>query len=206
MKIIKLFGLGLLYALLLPFILVAAVLFLVFGFFKSIGYFFILVVRFFKGEKLFPPFPEDIEAAKRIRAKLVDEGTVPPPAPAPQPAPSTSNVYVQQNYYSNPNMPGAQPGAVPPPQPNLYFQPGPGYGPAMPPYPQGNPQQMGMNQQPGYIANQPMPNQQVPQNPFQGASFNPNPQPAPEPIDLTKEDEDDSTFTMIEQQGGSNND
>ena len=187
MKVIKLFGFGLLYAILLPFILVAAAVFAVYGFLKSIVYFFIVIVRFFRGEKLFAPYPEDVEAAKRIRAKLSADAAEPNAQQPQQPG----NVYVQQNYYSNPAMQGQQPGpAVPPPNP--YYQQQGGYGPGIPPY----------QQQPGFLGNDPLSNQQIPQNPYPG--YNPQPDFGPQPIDLNAEEK--PTVTMIETQGGENND
>ena len=194
MKVIKLFGFGLLYAILLPFILVAAAVFAVYGFAKSIVYFFVVIIRFFKGEKLFAPYPEDVEAAKRIRAKLSADAAEPNATQPQQPG----NVYVQPNYYTNPAMQGQQPGpAVPPPNP--YYQQQGGYGPGIPPYQQ--------QPQPGYIGNEQMPNQQIPQNPYaQQPGYNPNPQPdfSSQPIDLNAEEQ--PTVTMIEAQGGENND
>jgi hypothetical protein len=52
-----------------------------------------------------------------------------------------------------------------------------------------------------------MPNQQIPQNPYaQQPGYNPNPQPdfSSQPIDLNAEEK--PTVTMIEAQGGENND
>ena len=177
MKVIKLFGFGLLYALLLPFLLLAAAVFLVYGFLKSIIYFFVLIIRFFKGEKLMAPYPEDVEAARRIRAKVSET-----PAEQAQSAPQTSNVYVQQNYYSNPGaMPGMQPGQAIPPQQNPY-----GYG-NLPPYPQMNQQQMG-----------------IPQNPYGPEGFIPNQSADPFAKAIDVNANEDPTVTLIEQQGGEN--
>ncbi|MBP5091270.1 MAG: hypothetical protein J6328_01755 [Bacilli bacterium] len=173
MKVIKLFGFGLLYAVLLPFILVAAAFFAVYGFLKSIVYFFVLLIRFFRGEKLFAPYKEDVEAAKRIRAKLGADKEAAQAAQNPVP----NNVYVQQNYYSNPGMmPGIQPGAVP--TPNPYMQQ-----PGLPPY-----QQTGG---PDYIAAQQNPNTQIPQMPENAFG---------RPIDLDGDGIPD--ITLIENNGG----
>ena len=62
---LKRFGLGILYVLISPFLLAFLLLWLLF----DLGIFFVELfkglVSFFKGQKLFPEFPEDIEA-KRI--------------------------------------------------------------------------------------------------------------------------------------------
>ncbi len=97
LKFLKNFGLGLLYILLFPLILVGVVFYALVGFIRCLFEFFAIVFRFFRGEKIFPPYPEDVKA-QAILAKtygLKEEKEEPAPAPA-------NNVYVQQNYYQQP--------------------------------------------------------------------------------------------------------
>ncbi len=124
MQALKKFGLGILWAFLLPFIVVGVALVAVFGIPNFIIQFFIMIINFFRGKKLFPVFPED-QKAYQILQRAIDkkngemaQGEV--PAPAPQ------QVFVQQNFYTNaptpPGIPGA-PTALPP----GYQQVPPGY-------------------------------------------------------------------------------
>ena len=149
LKFLKNFGLGLLYILLFPFLLVGVAVFAIYGFFRSILQLFAIVGRFFKGEKIFPPYPEDVKAqeilAKNYGLSEKEE------APAPQPAQNT--VYVQQNYYPNPNN-----------QPPYPYQNNPGI--AQQPYQQ-MPPQMGM-EQPQYQQVPPMGQPQYQQVPPMG--------------------------------------
>ena len=154
MKGLKSFCLGILWALLSPLLLIAIALVALFNVFNFIGQFFVMVFNFFRGKKLFPPFPED-EKAYQILKKSLDEQNAEQPQPQPVQAPP-QQVYVQQNYYT-------QPGMVPPhlQNPNMlgnpYGQQGP-Y-PGLPPQnPYGAPPQIGYPnppQQPPY----PDPNQ-----------------------------------------------
>ena len=149
LKFLKNFGLGLLYILLFPFLLVGVAVFAIYGFFRSILQLFAIVGRFFKGEKIFPPYPEDVKAqeilAKNYGLEEKEE------TPAPQPA--QNNVYVQQNYYPNPNN-----------QPPYPYQNNPGI--AQQPYQQ-MPPQMGM-EQPQYQQVPPMGQPQYQQVPPMG--------------------------------------
>ena len=106
MKILREFGLGIVWFLLVPLILLACGLIAVYGVFNFLIQFVVMVVNFFKGEKLFPLFPEE-KKAMAIYQKAIDkangESTEEKPA-APQ------TVYVQQNFYSGaPMMPGVPP-------------------------------------------------------------------------------------------------
>ena len=155
MKGLKNFGLGILWALLSPILLLGIALAGVFGLFNFLIQFVIMVINFFKGKKLFPMYKEDEIAYKRIQQamgiKPEEENPNNPPAPVSnQPAPQ--QVFVQQNYYTQPGVNPAQPG-TPYPQPNA-------------PYSQPMPQNPYM-QQPGY----PQPPMQ--QNPYQGPLPNP---------------------------------
>lgn len=98
MKALKNFGLGLLWALLSP-ILIALIAFVaVFGIFDFLVQFVIMIVNFFRGKKLFPPFEEDEKAYKILKGALETQN-----AEAEKPA--TQPVYVQQNFYGTP-VPG----------------------------------------------------------------------------------------------------
>ncbi|MCQ2741768.1 MAG: hypothetical protein MJ239_00475 [Bacilli bacterium] len=147
------FGLGLLYALLLPFMIVA---FAIIAVFYGIVNFLInlvkAIIHFFKGEPIFPPFDEDVRADEIL--------TTPAPAPISQPAPQpTTNVYLQTNYYPGQQgfpAPGAAPmpnPQVPPqPMPQAQFQPQPN--PYQQPYYQQPQIQPQTQPQPQFIENQ----------------------------------------------------
>jgi len=93
MQFLKMFGLGILYALLFPFFLVILALFAVYGIMNFFIEFIIMLINFFKGKKLFAPYPED-EKAFAILQQLQQAQLN-----AMNPKPATTNVYVQQNYY-----------------------------------------------------------------------------------------------------------
>ena len=173
MKILREFGLGIVWFLLVPLILLACGLIAVYGVFNFLIQFVVMVVNFFKGEKLFPLFPEE-KKAMAIYQKAIDkangESTEEKPA-APQ------TVYVQQNFYSGaPMMPGV------PPMPGLpnnpYYNQGTMPGATLP------------NYQP---APQPaaIPNPETPQIPNPQMAQIPNPvinqipaQPTPEVVEV----------------------
>ncbi len=131
-KALKNFGLGLVYFFLLPIFLVIAAIagvyalgIIIFNVFKGL-------IRFFKGDKFFAPLPEDIKVKeiKDKQAELAVQQSQPQ-----QPAQPDNRVYIQQNYYQNP-----QPQQVnPQPQPQQ---------PNIPPYQQPYPNSI--NQQPNY--------------------------------------------------------
>lgn len=117
-KFVKNFGLGLVYFLVLPFLLVAVVGYLVAGIGWWLFYAAKGVVRFFRGESFFQELPEDAEV-RRIKLKMAEASSNPNPAPAPAPAPAvtttnttnttdTSQTYnVTNNFFgATPNMPG----------------------------------------------------------------------------------------------------
>lgn len=103
MSFLKAFGKGLLWALLIPFILVGMLLAMVYGIFNFPYQSVKLLINFFTGRKMFPPFEEDKKAYMILKHSAdVANGvaTNQNPQPAPQP------IYVQQNIYqTNPNAP-----------------------------------------------------------------------------------------------------
>lgn len=66
LKFFKFFGLGLLYTLLLPFLLVFLSLFAAYSVLMMFYYFFKMIILFFAGRNIFKDFPEDIEAKEII--------------------------------------------------------------------------------------------------------------------------------------------
>jgi hypothetical protein len=162
MQFLKMFGLGILYALLFPFLCVALALFAVYGVIVFLVEFIIMVVHFFSGKKLFPPFPED-QKAYQILLQLQQQQLA-----AANPQQPQTNVYVQQNYYTPHGQP--IPGAAPQPsgtpigqQPQSSWQPlgNPEAGQLPPQQPGQIPPQPSYTQQPNQI-----PQQQRPANPF----------------------------------------
>lgn len=125
MNALKTFGLGILWALLFPFIAVGIVIVGAFGAVDFLVEFVIMIINFFRGKKLFPVYPED-ERAYTILQRAIDkkngEAKVEPQAPQAQ------QVFIQQNYYTGAPIPPGTNGALPP-----------GYGQIPPGYPQQNP-------------------------------------------------------------------
>ena len=186
LKFLKNFGLGLLYILLFPFLLVGVVIYAVIGFIASLIQMFLIIIRFFKGEKIFPPYPEDVKAQEILAKNYGLEAKE--PAPAPQPAPN--NVYVQQNYYQNPQPMNQNPGFAQP----QYQQ--------MPPY---GYQQMPQQGQNPYLGQDNAPQQlSQEENPYR-TSLNMRAMsqnaPQPEPA-LLDEPEDGDPFSSEEYKGG----
>jgi hypothetical protein len=147
MQFLKMFGLGILYALLFPFLCVFLVLFAVYGVIVFLVEFVIMLVNFFSGKKLFPPYPEDLKAYQILTAlsqQALNAGT---------PQPAQTNVYLQQNYYPGQGQPGV-PGMGQPANPQVAPQP-------QPPY-----QQMGGPAQGQYPNQSPYQNQLPPQQPY----------------------------------------
>ena len=106
------FGLGILWAILSPVLLVGIALVAVFGVFNFLVQFVIMVINFFRGKKLFPMYPEDELAYKRIQQALhIEEEPTGEQVPATQPQ-QPQQVFVQQNFYTQ--QPGAMPGMMPP--------------------------------------------------------------------------------------------
>ncbi|MCQ2797478.1 MAG: hypothetical protein MJ241_03335 [Bacilli bacterium] len=116
-KFIKNFGLGLLYFIALPLLIVGVVCFAVYGIGEYLFYFFKGIVRFFKGDTFFEELPEDAKV-KEIKRKLQEQAANPNPQPAPAQQTTTSNVSnqdnsqqstynVTNNYYGTPMGPQA---------------------------------------------------------------------------------------------------
>jgi hypothetical protein len=114
-KFLKAFAFGLLYIFLLPLLIMALV---VYGVYGLVLWFILLIkglIRFFKGDTFFAPFPED-EKVEEIRKAQIDLMANPTGAPTPTSPAGPSTVYVQQNYYQHQN--GAQGTADPNANPN----------------------------------------------------------------------------------------
>lgn len=120
MKVLREFGLGIVWFLLVPLILLASALVAVYGVFNFFIQFVIMLINFFKGEKLFPLFPEE-KKAMAIYQRAIDKANGEKEEEKPV-APQT--VYVQQNFYSGaPAIPPAPPIQGLPNNP-YYAQPG----------------------------------------------------------------------------------
>ncbi len=106
MKFLKALGLGIVYMLIFPFILLGSALYMLYG----LGRWFVLIpvgiIRYFKGEKFFKPLKEDIEveAAKKAQHDaLLSKETEEPSEPVQPISNTNTTTYVQNNYYTNPN-------------------------------------------------------------------------------------------------------
>jgi len=107
-KFLKNFGLGLVYIVLLPFLLIALVLFAIYGLDVCIYLFFASTIRFFQGKEMFPTLPEDVKIAEIKKAQMDAQfGTPAPSAPQASAPAGPSTVYVQQNYYQGQKENGA---------------------------------------------------------------------------------------------------
>ena len=99
MKFLRNFGLGILWAALFPLLCVVIALIAVYGVFTFIVEFVIMLIHFFQGKSLFPPFPED-EQAFAIRQVAYANAAEPkePTPPTQQVANNNSTTIIQQNY------------------------------------------------------------------------------------------------------------
>ncbi len=97
MSVLKQFGLGILWAILLPLLLVIVALIAVFGIFNFVVQFFIMIVNFFRGKKLFPPLPEDEKAYAILKKAYAEDAQ----ASATEQAKQPSQIYIQQNFYQS---------------------------------------------------------------------------------------------------------
>ncbi len=119
MKFLKEFGIGIIFAICSPLLLVLIALVGVFGILDFVVEFVIMLINFFSGKKCFPVFEEDEEAYKRKQEALNLAQAKEQPQPAPQP----NNIYVQQVYYNTtPGTMGQQ--GVPFPNPQGIQQQG----------------------------------------------------------------------------------
>ena len=132
LRALRAFGQGLLWAVLLPFIAVGTFIVGVFGVVDFVIEFFIMIVNFFRGKKLFPVYPED-QRAYLLLQRAIDKQNGDLEAPAAQQQP----VYVQQNFYGTPQSPFPMPPSGSIPQSPVQGQLPPGYQQQLPPgYPQ----------------------------------------------------------------------
>lgn len=129
MRFLKEFGIGIIFAICSPLLLILIALVGVFGILDFMVEFVIMLINFFSGRKCFPVFEEDEEAYKRKQEALNLAQTKEQPQSAPQP----NNIYVQQVYYNTtPGGLGQQGAPLPNPQGNqqqqqtqgMPFQPG----------------------------------------------------------------------------------
>ena len=70
MEFLKKFGIGILYAVFFPALLVIIALVAIYGVLVFLVEFVIMLINFFSGRKCFPVFPEDEEATKRKQEAL----------------------------------------------------------------------------------------------------------------------------------------
>ena len=125
MEFLKKFGIGILYALGFPLLLVLIALVAVYGVLVFLVEFVIMTINFFSGKKCFPVFPEDEEATKRKQEAIAGA------SPKQDTPPTLNNIYVQQVYYNA--DPTKMMGGFPP-------QGNPSLSQQQPPFPgQGNP-------------------------------------------------------------------
>lgn len=139
---LKGFGLGLVYFFLLPVFLVLIAIAGVF----ALGVIVVTsvkgLIRFFKGDKFFSPLPEDVRV-NEIKEYQTSLQTA--PTPAVNPNPTDNRVFIQQNYYPNPQGPYGNQTSQ---QPQPYNNSNPGY--------------QGDMQQPHFVDSLPQNNQQNP--------------------------------------------
>ncbi len=135
-RALKTFGQGILWAVLLPFILAGVAIVGAFGLIDFVIEFIIMIINFFKGKKLFPIYPED-QRAYDILKRAIDRQNG--ELEATQQAPQPQAVYVQQNFYTNGQPPYPMPpsGAIPPGYPQGQLPQGYPQGQIPPAYPQG---------------------------------------------------------------------
>ena len=125
MEFLKKFGIGILYALGFPLLLVLIALVAVYGVLVFLVEFVIMTINFFSGKKCLPVFPEDEEATKRKQEAIAGA------SPKQDTPPTPNNIYVQQVYYNA--DPTKMMGGFPP-------QGNPSLSQQQPPFPgQGNP-------------------------------------------------------------------
>lgn len=104
----KTFGMGLIYTLMFPLIVVSS---LIYAFTIIFGWFFVTfkgIFRFFKGDTFYKVLREDKEVAliiqKRKEEMTASQNIQQAPVEVRQPNPQ-NNVYVQNNYYTQDNVP-----------------------------------------------------------------------------------------------------
>lgn len=97
MEFLKKFGIGILYAIFFPFLLLGIALVAVYGILTFVVEFVIMLINFFSGKKCFPVFEEDIEANKRKEEALSLQTQASTESNTEN---KTNNIYVQQVYYN----------------------------------------------------------------------------------------------------------
>ncbi|MCQ2772426.1 MAG: hypothetical protein MJ238_04030 [Bacilli bacterium] len=110
-KFIKNFGLGLVYFLTLPILLVAVLGYLVYGIGAWLFYCVKGIIRFFKGDSFFAELDED-RKVREIKVRMAEASANPNPAPvAPTPtvSNSTTNANTNQTYNVTNNYFGQNP-------------------------------------------------------------------------------------------------
>ncbi len=119
----KNFGMGLVYTIVFPIIIVGSILYGIIGFFDWIVFGIGGIIRFFKGEEFYPTLREDKEVALVVKTQhdMMLNGVPPTPAPT-QTEPSSNQVYVQNNYYSQPQKSTEQGSQTPPPEAKPYLE------------------------------------------------------------------------------------
>ena len=180
-RALRAFGQGLLWAVLLPFILIGTAVVAVFGLGNFVVEFFIMIINFFRGKKLFPIYPED-QRAYLILQRTIDKqnGELETPGAQQQP------VYVQQNFYGSQQPPFPMPPSGNIPQSPVQGQLPPGYNQQLP---SGYPQQ----QLPPAQQQQLPPYSEMPTRPELASlpTFDPNGHPKTDTIEIDIHPEED---------------
>lgn len=96
LNFLKSFGLGLLYMILSPVLLVILAMYGLYGIYNFFVELIKGLIRFFQGKPFFPPFDEDIKAENILNRGLNPQSETSAPI---APSGGTTNVYVQQNIY-----------------------------------------------------------------------------------------------------------
>ncbi len=120
MNAIKQFGLGIIYAVLFPLIVIIAAMI---GFFGIINFFYqgiLVLINFFKGKPIFPTYKEDKKAYDILQKAIDKQNGVEEKKENNTP---TQTIYVQQNYYQqSPNGYIQQSQGNPMQSPNGFIQ------------------------------------------------------------------------------------
>ncbi len=119
----KNFGMGLVYTIVFPLIVVASFVYGFIGFCTWLASGVGGIIRFFKGEEFYPTLREDKEVALVMKTQHDAMLNGVPPAPDPiQPGPSSNSVYVQNNYYSQPQKNAEPVSQTTPPEAKPYIE------------------------------------------------------------------------------------
>lgn len=96
MNAIKQFGLGIIYAVLFPLIVAVAAIIGVFGVINFFYQGILVLINFFKGKPIFPPYKEDSKAYEILQKAIDKQNGIEEKKETTAP---TQTIYVQQNYY-----------------------------------------------------------------------------------------------------------